>query len=151
MQRTTRIRMSRKSQFPFLSLAFLAVRYLLDSPRVMKVDVFRPGFLHSIIRIIFMVPIYSCVSFLSYAFYQHAIYYEVLRDCYEAFAIASFFALLCYYIAPDLSKQKDHFRAMKPKDWLWPLSLFKKWRGGDGGMWRRPRSGLTWFNVCLGL
>ncbi|KAL8816208.1 MAG: hypothetical protein Q9223_004747, partial [Gallowayella weberi] len=65
-----------------------------------------------------MVPIYATVSFLSYTFYYHAIYFEVLRDCYEAFAIASFFALLCHYIAPDLHSQKDYFRGIKPKSWV---------------------------------
>ncbi|KAI4104063.1 MAG: hypothetical protein L6R37_003469 [Teloschistes peruensis] len=66
-----------------------------------------------------MVPIYATVSFLSYAFYWHAIYFEVIRDCYEAFAIASFFALLCHYIAPDLHNQKDYFRGLKPKPWFY--------------------------------
>jgi hypothetical protein len=27
---------------------------------------------------------------------------NVIRDCYEAFVIASFFALLCHYLAPNL-------------------------------------------------
>ena len=102
---------------------------------------------HSIIRILFMVPIYATVSFLSYTFYWHAIYFEVLRDCYEAFAIASFFALLCHYIAPDLHSQKDYFRTIKPKPWVWPLSWAAKC---CDNVWRTPRSGLTWFNVRYG-
>lgn len=102
---------------------------------------------HSIIRVLFMVPIYAAVSFLSYYFYQHSVYYAVIRDCYEAFAIASFFALLCSYIASDLHSQKDYFRGTKPKDWVLPLNWFKRCCGGDRGIWRTPRSGLTWFNV----
>ena len=95
-----------------------------------------------------MVPIYALVSFLSYVFYQHAVYFEVLRDCYEAFAIASFFALLCSYIAPDLHNQKHYFRSVTPKPWVWPVTWFQKCGGGrDKGIWRIPRSGLTWFNV----
>lgn len=93
-----------------------------------------------------MVPIYSVVSFLSYYFYTRAVYFEVIRDCYEAFAIASFFSLLCAYIAPDLHNQKDYFRKLQPKDWVL-LSHFKKCCGGELGIWRTPRSGLTWFNV----
>ena len=95
-----------------------------------------------------MVPIYATVSFLSYWFYRYAIYFEVIRDCYEAFAIASFFALLCHYIAPDLHNQKDYFRGINPRPWVLPLSWFKKCCGGERGIWRTPRSGLTWFNVC---
>lgn len=94
-----------------------------------------------------MVPIYSIVSFMSYVFYRHAVYYEVIRDCYEAFAIASFFALLCHYIAPDLHSQKDYFRGLQPRGWVWPLDWMKICCGGERGIWRTPRSGLTWFNV----
>lgn len=101
----------------------------------------------SIIRVLFMVPIYATVSFLSYLFYRHALYFEVIRDCYEAFAIASFFALLCHYTAPNLHSQKDYFRTLKPKEWVLPVNWFKRCCGGERGIWRTPRSGLTWFNV----
>lgn len=94
-----------------------------------------------------MVPIYATVSFLSYLFYRHALYFEVIRDCYEAFAIASFFALLCHYTAPNLHSQKDYFRTLKPKEWVLPVNWFKRCCGGERGIWRTPRSGLTWFNV----
>lgn len=97
-----------------------------------------------------MVPVYSVVSCLSYYFYRHAVYFEVIRDCYEAFAIASFFSLLCSYIAPDLHNQKDYFRKIAPRGWVWPISWFKKCVGGEGGLIRTPRSGLTWFNVSPG-
>lgn len=79
-----------------------------------------------------MVPIYACVSFLSYLFYHHAVYFEVIRDCYEAFAIASFFSLLCHYIAPDLHSQKDYFRKTVPRNWVLPISWFQKCCGGQG-------------------
>lgn len=91
-----------------------------------------------------MVPIYATISFLSYVFYYHAIYFEVVRDCYEAFAIASFFALLCHYIAPDLHNQKEYFRGIKPRSWVWPLNWAARC---CPKLWRTPRSGLTWFNV----
>lgn len=96
-----------------------------------------------------MVPIYSVVSFLSYYFYTRAVYFEVIRDCYEAFAIASFFSLLCAYIAPDLHNQKDYFRKIQPRGWVLPISYFKRCCGGELGIWRTPRSGLTWFNVSI--
>ncbi|KAL6718843.1 hypothetical protein ACLMJK_003077 [Lecanora helva] len=100
-----------------------------------------------IIRVLFMVPTYSIVSFLSYLFYRHAVYFEVIYQCYEAFAIASFFALLCSYIGPDLHNQKDYFRTIRPIGWVWPLSWFKRCFGGERGWVRTPRSGLTWFNI----
>jgi ABC-type sugar transport system permease subunit len=107
-----------------------------------------------IIRILFMIPVYSCISLVSYVYYKHAIYWEVLRDCYEAFAIASFFTLMCHYLEKDLHEQKERFRGMGVngqrgvKNWIWPLSWFQKCTGGrDKGIFRVPRSGLTWFNV----
>lgn len=94
-----------------------------------------------------MVPTYSIVSFLSYYFYTHAIYFEVIYQCYEAVAIASFFALLCSYIAPELRAQKEYFRQIQPKGWVWPMTWVKRCCGGEKGIARTPRSGLTWFNV----
>ncbi|KAJ9136489.1 DUF300-domain-containing protein [Pleurostoma richardsiae] len=101
-----------------------------------------------IIRILFMVPVYAASSFLQLRFYYHAVYYQVISDCYEAFAISSFFALLCHYLAPDLHEQKEFFRHMQPiKPWVLPLNWFKACCGGERGPWRTPRSGLTWFNI----
>ena len=95
-----------------------------------------------------MLPVYSTVSFLSYLFYQHAMYFEVARDCYEAFAIASFFTLLCNYIAPNLHDQKEYFRKLEPINWFWGVFGLQKCTGGqDKGIFRKPKSGLTWFNV----
>jgi hypothetical protein len=97
-----------------------------------------------------MIPIYATVSFLSYLYYRHAIYFEVLRDCYEAFAIASFFTLLCHYLADNLHDQKEYFRSVSPKNWIWPLTWVQKCSGGQQkGPFRRPMSGLTLFNVSL--
>ncbi|KAK4502596.1 hypothetical protein PRZ48_006022 [Zasmidium cellare] len=108
----------------------------------------RPNEQKHIIRILFMIPVYSIVSFLSYMFYRKAVYFEVLRDCYEAFAISSFFSLLCYYIAPDLHEQKEYFRGIKPVNWFLGVFWLQKCTGGENkGPFRKPRSGLTWFNV----
>ncbi|KAF1961606.1 DUF300-domain-containing protein [Byssothecium circinans] len=101
-----------------------------------------------IIRILVMIPIYAVVSFLSYLYYKYAIYFELLRDCYEAFAISSFFTLMCHYIAPTLHEQKEYFRNVQPKNWVWPMNWMQKCSGGEDKGWlRKPRSGLTWFNV----
>ncbi|KAK9422734.1 putative Organic solute transporter Ostalpha-domain-containing protein [Seiridium unicorne] len=101
-----------------------------------------------IIRILFMVPIYSASAFLCIWYYWHAVYFQVISDCYEAFAISSFFALMCHYMAPDLHEQKEYFRHMHPvKPWVWPVTWAKKCCGGERGPWRTPKSGLTWFNI----
>lgn len=97
-----------------------------------------------------MIPLYSAAAFLSLLYYWHAVYFQVISDCYEAFAIASFFALLCHYVAPNLHEQKEYFRGITPKPWVMPINWLAKCCGGKngrGGPWRTPRSGLTWFNI----
>ncbi|KAF2821532.1 DUF300-domain-containing protein [Ophiobolus disseminans] len=96
----------------------------------------RPYEQKHIIRILAMIPIYAVISFLSLLFYQASVQLELLRNCYEAYVIASFFTLLCHYIAPTLHEQKDYFRNIQPKRWVFPLKRVKT-----------PRSGLTWFNI----
>ncbi|OKL57467.1 hypothetical protein UA08_06929 [Talaromyces atroroseus] len=100
-----------------------------------------------IIRILFMIPIYSITSFLCVYFYKESVYYELIGNCYEPFAIASFFTLLCQYIAPDVHSQKEYFRQIEPNNWVWPIPWLQRCTGGQNGLWRKPRSGLTWFNI----
>lgn len=102
----------------------------------------------SVLRVIFMVPVYSIVSFLSVVYYRHAIYFHLLSDTYSAIAVSSGYALFAHYVAPDLHEQKQYFRSIQPKQWLWPVSWFGRCCGSARGPWRTPRSGLTWLNVC---
>ncbi|KAI1816940.1 DUF300-domain-containing protein [Poronia punctata] len=101
-----------------------------------------------IIRILFMVPVYATSSFLSLWYHKYSVYFQVISEAYEAFAIASFFALMCHLIAPDLHEQKQFFRQLHPiKHWILPVNWFAKCCGGQRGIWRTPKSGLTWFNI----
>jgi hypothetical protein len=83
-----------------------------------------------------MIPVYAIITFLSLLFYPFDAYLELIRNCYEAYVIASFFTLMCHYIAPNLHEQKAYFRNVRPKPWVFPLHKLKT-----------PRSGLTWFNI----
>jgi hypothetical protein len=51
-----------------------------------------------IVRLLLMVPIYSIDSWLSLRWINYAIYFDIARDCYEAYVIYQFFALLTSYI-----------------------------------------------------
>ncbi|ODQ52260.1 DUF300-domain-containing protein [Saitoella complicata NRRL Y-17804] len=90
-----------------------------------------------IIRIVLMLPIYAIISLFSYLYYPWALYYTTVQDCYEAFALASFFFLLTQFLAPTLREQRLLFmsRGMKRK-WVWPL-----------GKWRWRPSGSVWFEM----
>jgi hypothetical protein len=136
----------------FLAAIFGLISVIMSLFLIMQhaMHYIKPNEQKHIIRIVFMIPVYSIVSFLSYLFWRQAIYFEVLRDCYEAFAISSFFALLCNYVANNLHDQKDFFRSITPKNWFLQFFYLQKCTGGENkGPLRKPRSGLTWFNVCL--
>ncbi|TVY40956.1 Transmembrane protein [Lachnellula occidentalis] len=51
-----------------------------------------------VIRIVFMVPVFSLVTFLSIAFNGSAIYIKSIEAVYEGIAFSSFFLLLCEFV-----------------------------------------------------
>ena len=56
-----------------------------------------------IVRILLMVPVYGLASWISLLSIHSATFFSVLRECYEAFAIYSFFLFLVQYLG---GKQK---------------------------------------------
>ncbi|TGZ78344.1 DUF300-domain-containing protein [Ascodesmis nigricans] len=97
-----------------------------------------------ILRILLLPPVYTLITLFSYVWHWHAVYFHVVRNCYEVFALASFFTLMCQYIAPELSHQKEYFATMPAKSWPWPASWFNACLKGK---LRPPRNGLKWFNI----
>ncbi|GAA5996706.1 OSTA/TMEM184 family protein [Rhodotorula paludigena] len=103
-----------------------------------------------IVRLLLMPVIYALCSFLSYYFYKQALYFQLLRDCYEAFVIAAFFFLLLSYLsnppptpadpcprpyatkAERNAKLRSVFRDLHLKKWRWPLGWLR-WRPAGGG------------------
>jgi hypothetical protein len=51
-----------------------------------------------IIRIMIMVPVYAIDSWLSYRFFRYSVYFDLVRDAYEALVVYEFYALLVSYI-----------------------------------------------------
>ncbi|CAO1625416.1 unnamed protein product [Parajaminaea phylloscopi] len=88
-----------------------------------------------IVRMLFMVPIYAIVSWMSYLFYSEALYYETIRDCYEAVVITSFFYLLLQYVGDTRAEQHAVFRNIKLKKWFWPLGPWKYRPDGLHFLW----------------
>ena len=50
-----------------------------------------------IVRIIFIVPIYSVFSWFSLVFHNEALFFDTVRDCYEAYVLYVFLALILAY------------------------------------------------------
>ena len=54
-----------------------------------------------IVRILFMVPIYSFCSWLSLKYYDESIYFDTVRNIYEAFVIYAFLSLMFEYLGGE--------------------------------------------------
>lgn len=79
------------------------------------------------IRIIFMVPIYAIESWFALRFRKRAQYWETLRECYEAYAIYSFYKLMESYLEGEgvipgkmLERVGQHCHHMFPFKYVLP-------------------------------
>lgn len=54
-----------------------------------------------------------------------ALYFQLLRDCYEAVVIASFFYLLLSYLGETEQEQTHVFKTVEFSHWIWPLGSCK--------------------------
>jgi len=59
-----------------------------------------------IVRILFMVPIYSLDSWLSLRYKEYSLYFNLIRDCYEAYVLYMFFILLVNYFSGEAALVK---------------------------------------------
>ncbi|KAF9928007.1 hypothetical protein BGZ67_007210 [Mortierella alpina] len=84
----------------------------------------KPSEQRHIMRIVLMIPIYAVISFLSYRFYKGAMYFETIRDCYEAFVMYSFFVLLLTYLGDDNETQRSKITGPDRRKLLYPLNCF---------------------------
>jgi len=68
-----------------------------------------------IVRIVLMIPIYTVDSYLSLLFKDYALYFNVLRDCYEAYVLYMFFRLLVEMAdgEENLARQLEQIPQMK--------------------------------------
>lgn len=55
-----------------------------------------------VVRILFMVPIYAILSWLSIRFRDAAIFFDLVRDSYEAYTLFQFYMLLEGFLAQEL-------------------------------------------------
>lgn len=90
-----------------------------------------------IVRLLIMVPVYAIVSFMSYLFFQEALYYQTIRDCYEAVLVTSFFYLILSYTGDTTAEQHAVFRNLEVKTpfWVFPLGSWKYKPSGLHFLW----------------
>ena len=58
----------------------------------------QPELQRPICRVLLMVPVYSISSFLSLKFPPYSIYFDTLREWYEAYALYNFMALVLRFL-----------------------------------------------------
>ncbi|KAJ3079603.1 hypothetical protein HDU99_010504 [Rhizoclosmatium hyalinum] len=78
-----------------------------------------------IVRILLFVPIYALVSWAAFRYYWHAVYIFTLRDCYEAFVIYSFYALILQFLGPTVQVQKMALVSKNPMPYPMWGPIFK--------------------------
>ncbi|CAH8853783.1 unnamed protein product [Trichobilharzia szidati] len=90
----------------------------------------KPFLQRHIIRILWMVPIYAIDAWMALIFPKYAIYFDTLRECYEAYVVYNFLAFLLNYLKsqyPDLG----HVVKQKPQvKHLPPFCFLKSWEMG---------------------
>lgn len=102
----------------------------------------------SIIRILFMIPVYTICCTLSINFYRQNVYLGAVYEFYESLVLACFFLLLCNFLVADLDGLRRVFAVLEPQPWIWPIRIWQLlFRfGSKRGL---PTQGLKWFHVSL--
>nr|XP_043622691.1 transmembrane protein 184B-like [Erigeron canadensis] len=105
-----------------------------------------PTYQRFIVRIIFMVPVYALMSFLSLIFNENSIYFDSIREIYEAWVIYNFLALCLEWVGgPGAVVLSLTGRVLKPNWCLMtccfpPIPL-------DGRFIRRCKQGCLQFVI----
>jgi hypothetical protein len=73
----------------------------------------RPRLQRHVVRVLWMVPIYSVDAWLALRFVDARVYLDPVRECYEAYAIYSFYAFLVSFLEDELG-DVDAYLAAKP-------------------------------------
>jgi len=85
---------------------------------------YQPNVQCYVVRILWMVPLYSIESWLCLRFHKYAIYIETLRDCYESYVLYNFLQFLIEILGGEhelilMLKDKSPTRGvhLKPLNW----------------------------------
>ncbi|CEG47806.1 Predicted seven transmembrane receptor-rhodopsin family [Plasmopara halstedii] len=95
----------------------------------------RPQLQRYIVRILVVVPVYAIGSLLSLTFVNQALYFDSIRDCYEAFVVYSFLALVLSFAGGEsvcVLKMQSESDIRHP----WPLNRCFYPLGRDGRLLR---------------
>ncbi|KAG1697453.1 hypothetical protein DVH05_016326 [Phytophthora capsici] len=95
----------------------------------------RPQLQRYIVRILVIVPVYALGSLMSLTFVNQALYFDSIRDCYEAFVVYSFLALVLSFAGGEsvcVLKMQSEPDIRHP----WPINRCFNPLGRDGRLLR---------------
>ncbi|THH26882.1 hypothetical protein EUX98_g7305 [Antrodiella citrinella] len=100
-----------------ISGACATVAVLLSMITVLKHarNYHNPAEQRQILRILYMPPIYSVISFFSYRFFRSYTYYDLIETIYESITLSAFLLLLIQYVASTTARG-DVYDAIARKD-----------------------------------
>ncbi|XP_047120802.1 transmembrane protein 184C [Schistocerca piceifrons] len=89
----------------------------------------KPHLQKHIIRILWMVPIYALNAWIGLLCPQQSIYYDSLRECYEAYVIYNFMTYLLNYLNAEMDLEAN--LELKPQvHHIFPLCCLGPWEMG---------------------
>ena len=107
----------------------------------------KPKLQSQIVRILWMIPIFSIESLISIHWVQHSYYFQAIREIYETYAIYSFMRYLMYYLgdarllSQRLATMPAYLGYHKP-----PFCCLSPWIMGEQFL-RKCRTGVFQFVV----
>lgn len=91
----------------------------------------QPELQKPIIRILWMVPIYSLDSWIALKYPRIAIYVDTCRECYEAYVIYNFMTFLLNYLENQYPSLVSMLEAQEQQKHLPPLCCCPPWPMGE--------------------
>ncbi|EGC30239.1 hypothetical protein DICPUDRAFT_50859 [Dictyostelium purpureum] len=79
-----------------------------------------------IVRILLMVPIYAIDSWLSLRFVKYSLYFDVVRDTYEAYILYCFFSLIVTYTNKQEGGLLEVLHSKEPMTHPFPLQFLPR-------------------------
>ena len=101
-----------------LPITFYEVAQHLENYRM-------PRLQRHVVRILLMVPIYAVDCWLALRFKDQTIYFDTIRECYEAYVIYNFYTYCTVYLQEFCNPGLEQIVARKPqRSHVWPISAF---------------------------
>jgi len=101
----------------------------------------RPRLQRHVIRILWMVPIYSLDAWFALRFIYARAYLDPIREIYEAYVIYNFYAYLMNFLEDELGMVDEHLAKKAPIPHIWPFShCLAPWKMGQPYIWETKKA-----------